>query len=895
MIYGDNNKLSNVVYNVRINEIPKKNDGVPRIESEDIERKPGSFSSGPSTIKGVVKDPNGNSVPFLQILLKQDGRIVNGSYTDERGEYQIFGIAAGIYDLTVGGTVNCSRLHTQTGIYISGSEVKFIDFVVNCASTELDEVRVEYVPPIFFQDNTTSSVKLTGSEVLKTPGYSPNASSRLTGEEIRMTPGRAISNTLNDNSHQQAGKIYKLQSDGVDDEPDYEWHEAEERLYNELLQLNSLRTNFSDVGFWEPKLFTDQQGEAKFTITFPDNITQWNTIVYAMNRKLQTATLRKSIKSYKPLMAELKNPQFLVIGDTSYYAGNIRNHTHDSEIAGQALFIIGGDTTSRKDIRFTSSFQDKMQVTPSTTDSITAIYVFHRDDGYNDGEKRTIPVIPRGAEIADGTLEFLKSGDQKSITAGNQEEIHITLTASPLDIYVNTTSFLRNYRYDCNEQLASKLIGLLTYKMYQEYAGERFKEEKRIKEIINKLVKNRNETQLWSWWGTSPNTNYWMSAHIIRALTQAQKAGYAVNLDLTNIKQDYIYTQRYRSTSLRDIAILNVLSDAGTPQNYAAALEFFDREIAEKEHQADSIARAKKRKNTTSYLNEKLLLLEIRQQQNIGYSSNSIKKYLKTDVLGAVYCDDGIDGRTLDNTVIAYRIASADSTLQHLKEALQLYILRTKRLGWNTYQASSAVMAILPDLLAESANKEAPSTVVLSGKESKELSEFPYTTILYPGEQLGVYMKSGIPLIYSDYQLKRATTEHTGDAFKIETHLSKERLIAGEKAMLHVTLQVKQANAEHVMIEVPIPAGCSYASKQRNYNRYAFSGGETYREHFKDKVVIFCEKLPVGTYEYSVELLPRYTGNYYLNPAKVEMMYFPVIYSNNNERRVQIKHTDDTD
>jgi len=135
----------------------------------------GSVLYAQSTIKGVVKGPDGAPVPFLQILLKQDGKVLNGAYTDDRGEYSIFGIAAGTYDITAGGTFNCPSLHTQTGIYVSSSEVKFIDLVVNCASTELDEVVVEYVPPVFSQDNTTSSSKLTGDEVRKTPGRSITA------------------------------------------------------------------------------------------------------------------------------------------------------------------------------------------------------------------------------------------------------------------------------------------------------------------------------------------------------------------------------------------------------------------------------------------------------------------------------------------------------------------------------------------------------------------------------------------------------------------------------------------------------------------------------------------------------------------------------------------------
>jgi uncharacterized protein YfaS (alpha-2-macroglobulin family) len=669
---------------------------------------------------------------------------------------------------------------------------------------------------------------------------------------------------------------------------------AEDQLYSELMQLNGLRSNFSDVGFWEPRLYTDRKGEAKFTVTFPDNITQWNTIVYAMNRKLKTGTARKNIQSYKPLMAELKNPQFLVAGDSSNYAGNIRNYTRDKEIAGRVIFVAGQDTTLNQNIRFTSSHQDKMPVNTAITDSLTTTYLFQRDDGYTDGEQRTIPVIPRGTEIADGTLQFLKPGDKKTIAAGAGEEIHVTLTANPVDIYADAAYSLQSYRYDCNEQLASKLIGLLNYKLYQQYVGKPFKENKRIESIINRLLKNRNENQLWSWWGNSSNTDFWMSAHVIRSLNLALKAGYTVNLNFTKVEQDYVNLKSYRSGSLQDIDILNALSEAGTQQNYAAAIDLFDRQIAWNEHLTDSIARANRTQNTSSFLKEKLQLLEIRQRQNIGYSPDSIKKYLKTDVLGAVYCDDGIERKWYDNTLmttlIAYRIISNDSTLRHLKEAIQMYILRTKENYWNTYQSSSAVMTILPDLLAGAANKKVPSTVLLSGKEQKELTEFPYETTIGSYEQLDIEMKNGIPLIYSGYRLKRVTTGYTGDAFKIQTRLDNDSLTAGEKTTLMVTVEVKQKNAEYVMIEVPIPAGCSYNSKTANdYNYYMNPGKEVYREYFKDRVVIFCENLPIGTYDYKIELMPRYTGRYFLNPAKIELMYFPVIYSNNDERKVGIE------
>ncbi len=86
------------------------------------------------------------------------------------------------------------------------------------------------------------------------------------------------------------------------------------------------------------------------------------------------------------------------------------------------------------------------------------------------------------------------------------------------------------------------------------------------------------------------------------------------------------------------------------------------------------------------------------------------------------------------------------------------------------------------------------------------------------------------------------------------------------------------------MIEVPIPAGCDYAAKPQSRR-----GPEVHREHFKERTVIFCERMPEGEYTFTIELLPRYGGLYTVNPAKVELMYFPIVSSNNALNRMEIE------
>lgn len=664
--------------------------------------------------------------------------------------------------------------------------------------------------------------------------------------------------------------------------------EAEERLYRELLTLNGLRDNFSDVGFWQPALVTDRQGEAAFSVTLPDDITQWNAAVYAMNRRLQTGLLRHSIRSYKPLMAELRMPQFLVAGDTAQPVANIRNHTSDSIVSGHASFALGADTLMRKPVGFTSSHTDLIEITAPVADSLTATYLFTRDDGYTDGERRTIPIVPVGTEIAEGSLRFLRDGERTELAAGDNETLNVMITGNQADVYLDAAHYLRDYRYDCNEQLASKLIGLLNLKLYAEYNGTRFDHDRQVNRIVRRLTDNRNEKQLWSWWGNSPSTSHWISARVLHSLKMARDYGYNVDIDPRGLSEYYFDVAGYRRGSFHDVEILHALSDWGAEQPYGQAVEYWEEEIGRQERIADATARREGRERTRSWLHEKLLLWEIRQTQGLDFKADSVAKYLKTDMLGGVYCDDGI-GRpwqydALATTLIAYRIVGRDSTLAHNKEPMQMHILGTRQRGWNTYRSAGVVATMFPDLLAAS-SRDVPAMVHLSGKEERTVTEFPYRTTLAHGERLGVEKQHGMPLILSSWTTKMQTEARTGEAFDIETRMHGDgRFAVGQVDTLMVTVRVRQAGADHVMIEVPIPAGCDYASKPQSRR-----GPEVHREYFKEKTVIFCEHMPQGEYTFRIALLPRFTGRYTVNPAKVELMYFPTVSSNNDLRRMEIE------
>jgi uncharacterized protein YfaS (alpha-2-macroglobulin family) len=53
-------------------------------------------------------------------------------------------------------------------------------------------------------------------------------------------------------------------------------------------------------------------------------------------------------------------------------------------------------------------------------------------------------------------------------------------------------------------------------------------------------------------------------------------------------------------------------------------------------------------------------------------------------------------------------------------------------------------------------------------------------------------------------------------------------------------------------------------------------------------VTIFADQLPKGKYSYTVKLLPRFNGTYTVNPAKAELMYFPVFNGRSSFKQIKV-------
>lgn len=129
-----------------------------------------------SQIKGKVVDQTKSPLAYTRVFLKVGDRVVNMATADGNGDYTMFNIDAGTYDLEADAQMTCKKSQKKTGVNVPSNQVMFIDFEIDCTS-DVAEVVITYEPPVFSQDNTTSS-------------------SRLSGDNVRTTPGRSVTSAL---------------------------------------------------------------------------------------------------------------------------------------------------------------------------------------------------------------------------------------------------------------------------------------------------------------------------------------------------------------------------------------------------------------------------------------------------------------------------------------------------------------------------------------------------------------------------------------------------------------------------------------------------------------------------------------------------------------------------
>lgn len=426
-----------------------------------------------------------------------------------------------------------------------------------------------------------------------------------------------------------------------------------------------------------------------------------------------------------------------------------------------------------------------------------------------------------------------------------------------------------SYPYMCNEQMASKLKALAAQKRIFEITGKEFADKKTAQELCERLERNMNDEGLWGWWNRS-QTELWITRQVIEALDAAHKAG----IVRTAFSKK---TLRGLQTEMERIISSGTMSGKRKSE-FMTVLTIMHNYFG--------------RYPSTVPFGKYLAPDDMKTLDNLWGNAGSDRAFAdsllsrsKRTLIGSIYWEEGNDGRapaarpirpageSIDATINAYRILRRIGGYDNELEKIRDYFFELRRGGFwrNTYESANILETILPDMIGEDGSFE-NSELTVNGQK---ISRFPFNGTFEAGERITVDKKGTMPVFLTVYQHARnERPQNQNNGFGVNTWFSENGknvsvLSAGKTTILNIEV-APQNEANYVMIEVPIPAGCTYETKSGGYGPY-----EIHREHFREKVVIFCSRLPAGKHRFTVNLTPRYTGRYTLNPAKAELMYFP--------------------
>jgi len=646
---------------------------------------------------------------------------------------------------------------------------------------------------------------------------------------------------------------------------------------------SGMRRNFRDWAIWEPNLWTDANGKARFSVQYPDNTTAWKTYVLTMDNKGISASNFSLTRAFKPLSASLSMPAFLRYGDSVELIGKVINHT------GQAFKL----ATSFKSLNLDTSFAatevqngklEKQFITAAFANSakdtsITASYQLRTESKYEDGEEKTIPVYPVGlverkgfftAVMGDTTIHT-KASDLDLPFTGNA---YVSIEGDLLEVMLSEIEQLKVYPHGCTEQLTSKLVSVYYEEQVKKILGNKeFNNTKEKKEILAKLIAAQNQDGSFGWFGGN-SVDFRVTNYVLSTL---QKFGDNSLSPIVNKGLSFLNYNLSRMSSQDLISALSTLSAANYSSNYERELERI------------------KKEDLSTY--NRFAVIKIRKEQDLPYRAalDSIMEEGSMSRAGLKWGDKSYDWyrSELATTLLAYEIIKTDSVYAGKKEPIMRYLLSKRTNGYydNTAESGLILTALLPDLIEgreEQYRSRKPTYVVLSGSKNDTIRSFPaYLKISDKNAQLNI-LKQGLSPVYISvaYEYFNQVPEAKKGAFTVTTSFpdrkDQSQLEQGESVTMRVAVEVKE-DAEYVMIEAPLPAGCMVKNKNRT-NAY-----ESSRANFKEKTSIYCGRLPKGKHYFDIALQARYKGSFTINPASASLMYYADEQGNNEVKKVWIK------
>jgi alpha-2-macroglobulin len=316
--------------------------------------------------------------------------------------------------------------------------------------------------------------------------------------------------------------------------------EADRALEAEPIHL---RVDFNPLAVFAPEVRTDAEGRAQVTVKLPDNLTRYRVMVVAVAGGREFGSAEANLVARLPLMARPSAPRFLNFGDEFELPVVLQNQTDEPLTVDVAVQVSNLSLSGDAGQRVTVPARNRVEVRfPARTEmpGTARFQVVAVSGAFADAAAGELPVYTPATAEAFATYGVVDEGAVFQPVAGPGEAVYpqfggleISTSSTALQALTDAVLYLVSYRYECSEQLASRILAVAALRdVLEAFSAEGLPSpaeiEAAVRRDIEELQVLQNDDGGFPYWSRGRESIPFNTIHVAHALQRAQEMDFAV-------------------------------------------------------------------------------------------------------------------------------------------------------------------------------------------------------------------------------------------------------------------------------------------------------------------------------------------------------------------------------
>ena len=711
----------------------------------------------------------------------------------------------------------------------------------------------------------------------------------------------------------------------------------------------ALRSDFNPLAVFAPAVRTDENGQATIDFKLPDNLTRYRVMVVAVAEGKYFGMGEANMTARLPLMVRPSAPRFLNFGDKFELPVVVQNQTNEPLEVDVAVRAGNLTLPENNGQRVTIPANDRVEVRfPATTDraGTVRLQIAATAGDYADAATVELPVYTPATTEAFAVYGVVDEGAIAQPVASPPNVfpqfggLEINTSSTALQALTDAVLYLSTYRFECTEQLASRILGIAALRdVLSAFEAEGLPTPEELNAAVQRDIERlqalQNDDGGWPVWERGDESVPYYSIHIAHALQMARMKDYLVPeemmvraLDhLRNIENYYPawYGESIRQTlSSYALYVRNLMGDADPAKartllnskpledQSLEAIAWLWTVLADDTASAQEVEAIQRHINnrvvetagaanfTTAYGEDAYLLLHSSRRSDAVILDALIQNMPESDLIPKVV-----------NGLLAHRTAGRwDNTQENA------FVLLAMDRYFNTFEAQT------PDFVAriwlgetyagehtyegrttERHETKIPMSYLVENAATQDL-------ILSKEGEGRLYYRLGLRYAPTDLNMPPVdmgfVVERTYEAIDNADDVRRDengvwRIKAGARVRVRLSM-VADNRRYHVALVDPLPAGLEAINpalaisenvpgdpNQRTYGWWWWSTWYDHQNLRDERAEAFATLLWDGVYTYSYVARATTPGEFVVPPAKAEEMYSPEVFGRSASDRVVVE------